>query len=138
MTFYDTRFLNLLTTQLSLIIQTEWKSIKSFNEHITDLKCMTLYNDTCKNVRLVYKKKSLTDKNKKYYNQCWFLCDNNTISQLILSLIYWTIMNIQTSWLWLIDSWNYDISLLLNFLMSTQLLMFSSRMFLSCTNYLTQ
>ena len=54
--------------------------MKSFNEHITDSKCTILYDDMCKNVRLVYEKKFLTNKNKKYYDQCQFLCNNDAIS----------------------------------------------------------
>ena len=38
--------------------------MKLFNKHITDLKYTILYDNMCKNIKFVYKKKYLTNKNK--------------------------------------------------------------------------
>ena len=135
--FYDTRFLNLLTIRQLPAIQIEQRLMKLSNKHITGLECMISYNDMYADARLVYKKRPLINKNKKYYNQCQFLCYNDTISQLTLLSTCWIVMNIQMLWLLLIDSWNYNISLLLNLLILNMLLLLLSRMFLSCMNYLT-
>ena len=72
----------------------EQRSMKLFNKYITSLKYMILYNNIYTNTRLMYKKRSLIDKNKKYYNQCQFLYYNNIISQLILLLTCQIVINI--------------------------------------------
>ena len=41
--------------------------------------------------------KNFINKNKKYYDQCQFLYDDDTISQLILSLICQTVTDISIS-----------------------------------------